>query len=59
MKRFTLETLPEHARYIGSENADGTLYEAAADRLAEALEPAFIREDDGTRSFFDIAKVTT
>ena len=57
MKRFTLETLPEHARYIGTENGDGTLYETAADQLEQALEPAYIREDDGTRSFFDIAKV--
>ena len=59
MKRYTLETLPEHARYIGTENDDGTLYEAAADRLEEAIEPAYIREDNGARSFFDIAKVTS
>lgn len=58
MKRLTLATLPEHARYIGTENDDGTLYEAAADRLEEALEPAYILENNGARSFFDIAQVT-
>ena len=55
MKRFTcFEALPAHARYIGSEYG-GTLDERAADILEQASEPAYIEDDQGDRSFFDLA----
>ena len=53
MKRLTLETLPPSAKYLGAENADGTLYEQTADLIECAALPAFV-EIDGCKVFFDL-----
>lgn len=54
MKYFTSQkSLPDTARYIGSETPDGYMEEAVADALDRAIEPAYIIED-GCRSFFDL-----
>lgn len=53
MKRLTLQTLPETAKYIGSELPDGSIHERTADLIEQALIPAFIVED-GCRHFFDL-----
>ena len=55
MKRLTLETLPETAKYLGSELPDGSMHEKTADLLDQADNPAFII-DDGCRHFFDLVQ---
>lgn len=55
MKTFTdYDALPPSALYLGSEYGDGSMDEALADAVAEALHPARLREDDGTFSYFDL-----
>lgn len=48
------DDLPPGALYLGSEYGDGSMDEALADAIAEALIPARLREDDGTFSYFDL-----
>jgi hypothetical protein len=59
MKTYTVETLPAHARYLGSENGDGSMYESLLIDIERAIEPARIREPDGTFSYFEIAREMT
>ena len=54
MKRYTLDTLPHDARYIGSTEGPGMMAEFLADLLADAIAPAYIKEPDGSRSFFEL-----
>lgn len=56
MKTYTrYEDLPAQARYLGSENGDGTMYETLADHINMALYPVRLREPDGTYSYFELA----
>lgn len=54
MKTYTEATLPADAHYLGSESGDGSMYESLADAIADAIEPARVRHDDGTYSYFDL-----
>lgn len=56
MKTYTkYEDLPAQARYLGSENGDGSMYETLADHISMALDPVRLREPDGTYSYFELA----
>ena len=56
MKTYTrYEDLPAQARYLGSENGDGSMYETLADHIDMALDLARLREPDGTYSYFELA----
>ena len=46
--------VPDTAAYIGSEQPDGTMTEAAADALDRAREPITYRDAEGIRHFFDL-----
>ena len=46
----------EGLRYIGSENPDGSIYEAAADAIDQALFPVFFIDSDGARHYFEGAR---
>ena len=54
MKRYTLDTLPQDAAYIGSTEGPDTMSEFLADLIADAIAPAYITEPDGSRSFFEL-----
>jgi hypothetical protein len=55
MKTFpTYETIPQTAIYLGSEHGDGSIEESTADAINEAIEPAFFKDEDGQRHFFDL-----
>ena len=54
MKRYTADTLPHDAAYIGSTEGPDTISEETADRLADAIAPAYITEPDGSASFFEL-----
>jgi hypothetical protein len=56
MKTYTVETLPAHALYLGSGNGDGSMYESLLIDIERAIEPARVREPDGTFSYFEIAR---
>lgn len=55
MKRITPETLPETAKYLGSELPDGSMHEKTADLIEQADDPAFLIED-GCRHYFDLVQ---
>jgi hypothetical protein len=55
MKTFSsYEAIPKTAIYLGSENGGGEMEEATADAIADAIEPAFFRDEDGQRHYFDL-----
>ena len=54
MKRYTPDTLPHDAAYIGSTEGPDTMSEFLADLLADAIAPAYITEPDGSTSFFEL-----
>ena len=55
MKAFpTYEAIPKTAVYLGSEHGDGSIEEATADAIADAIEPAFFKDEDGQRHYFDL-----
>ena len=54
MKRYTLETLPHDAAYIGSTEGPDRISEFLADLIADAIAPAYIQEPDGSASFFEL-----
>lgn len=57
MKTYTRhDDLPAHARYIGSENGDGSMYEELFEHIERAIAPVRLREPDGTYSYFDEAR---
>ena len=56
MKTYTRETVPAHARYIGSEHPDGSIDESTADAIDAAIDPGRLREVDGAWAFFELAK---
>lgn len=56
MKRVqNYESLPHHARYIGSTNGDGSMYESLANALDLAVEPVYFDDETG-RHYFELAK---
>lgn len=60
MKIYTnYKDLPKHAVYIGSEDGSGCLDEYTADMIAQAVQPVRLKEDDGTYSYFDLAREVT
>lgn len=54
MKRYTPDTLPHDAVYIGSTEGPGMMAEFLADLLADAIVPAYIKEPDGNESYFEL-----
>jgi hypothetical protein len=54
MKRYTLETLPRDAAYIGSTEGPDQISEFLADLIADAIAPAYIQEPDGSASYFEL-----
>lgn len=55
MKTFsTYEAIPQSAIYLGSEHGDGSIEESTADAINEAIEPAFFKDEDGQKHFFDL-----
>jgi len=60
MKTYnSYDAIPKNAVYLGSEDGGGSLDEYTADSIATAMQPVRLREDDGTYSYFDIAKEVT
>ena len=51
-----LQSPPDWAIYIGTSDPDGYTSEELADRLDRAIDPAFFQEQDGAKSFFDLAR---
>ena len=57
MKTYTTyNDIPAHAVYIGSEDGSGCMRETLNDMIGEAMQPVRLREDDGTYSYFDLAR---
>jgi hypothetical protein len=54
MKRYTNDTIPNEAAYIGSSEGRDQVSEETADHLSDATAPAYIQDEDGTRHFFDL-----
>lgn len=54
MKRYTPDTLPHDAAYIGSTEGPDRMSEETADRLNDTTAPAFTQDQDGTRHFFEL-----
>lgn len=54
MKRYTHDTLPAAAAYIGSTEGPGRISEQLADLIDDTVAPAFIQDQDGTRHFFEL-----
>lgn len=54
MKRYTADTMPHSADYIGSTEGPDQMSEELADLLADAIAPAYIQDEDGTRHFFEL-----
>ena len=55
MKQFpTYEAIPSSAIYLGSESGDGSMGEALADMILEAINPATFKDNDGIRHYFDL-----
>lgn len=56
MRQFpSFESLPKAATYLGSTEGPDTIAEAVADEIDRAAEPAFFKDQDGSRHFFDLA----
>jgi hypothetical protein len=56
MRQFKdYESLPKAATYIGSTEGPNTMSEATADEIDRAAEPAFFKDEDGSRHFFELA----
>ena len=55
LKRFgSYEALPVEATYLGSTEGPDQMSEETADRLDDATAPAYIKDEDGYRHFFDL-----
>jgi hypothetical protein len=50
----SFKTIPESASYLGSTEGAHTISESVADAIDEAAEPAYTKDQDGTRHFFDL-----
>jgi hypothetical protein len=49
-----LNHVPEHAAYLGSEHADGSIEEEIFDAVDAAIEPVAYRDAEGVRHYFDL-----
>lgn len=54
MKRYTDATIPKDAIYLGSTEGPSMMSEELSDILNDAICPAYIAEQDGTESFFEL-----
>lgn len=54
MKRYTADTLPASAAYIGSTEGPDRISTQVQDLLDDTIAPAYIQELDGSRSFFEL-----
>jgi hypothetical protein len=55
MKTFSsYEAIPTTAIYLGSRNGGGEMEEATADAIADAIDPAFFKDQDGGFHYFDL-----
>jgi hypothetical protein len=55
MKTFpNYEAIPTTAIYLGSRNGGGEMEEATADAIADAIDPAFFKDQDGEFHYFDL-----
>jgi hypothetical protein len=46
--------VPQDAAYLGSTEGPDTMSEEITDRLNDATAPAYIKDEDGHRHFFDL-----
>jgi hypothetical protein len=56
METYTEETLPDDARYLGTEKNDGSVPDWLDDAISAAVNPARVRHEDGIHSFFDLGE---
>jgi hypothetical protein len=49
-----LNNVPAGALYLGSEHGDGSIDEEIFDAVDAAIEPAFYRDGEGVRHYFDL-----
>ena len=56
METYTEETLPEDARYLGTEKNDRSVPDWLNDAIKHAVNPARVRHEDGIHSFFDLGE---
>lgn len=54
MKRYTPDTIPASAAYIGSTEGPDRISTQVQDLLDDTIAPAYIQEPDGSRSFFEL-----
>jgi hypothetical protein len=54
MKRYTQDTLPRDAAYIGSTEGPDRISTLVLDLLDDTVAPAYTQDQDGTRHFFEL-----
>lgn len=54
MKRYTPDTLPHDAAYIGSTEGPDTISTQVLDLIDETTAPAYTQDPDGTRHFYEL-----
>jgi hypothetical protein len=54
MKRYTPETLPNDAAYIGSTEGPDLISTQVLDLIDDTIAPAYVQDADGTRHFYEL-----
>lgn len=54
MKRYTTETLPHDAAYIGSTEGPDRISTQVQELLDDTVAPAYTQDPDGTRHFYEL-----
>ena len=54
MKRYTPDTLPHDAAYIGSTEGPDRISTQVLDLIDDTTAPAYIQDQDGTRHFYEL-----
>jgi hypothetical protein len=54
MKRYTPDTIPDSAAYIGSTEGPDRISTQVLELIDETTAPAYIQDPDGTRHFFEL-----
>jgi hypothetical protein len=54
MKRYTADTLPASAAYIGSTEGPDRISTQVLDLIDDTTAPAYIQDPDGTRHFYEL-----
>lgn len=54
MKRYTPETLPQDAAYIGSTEGPDRISTQVLDLIDDTTAPAYTQDQDGTRHFYEL-----